>query len=70
MSCPYSEALMTQTDVSYITYNTSSYKQTGDIITFAQFEEGGSLENERDLVFKKPILGSIVESSAKDNSDD
>ena len=49
ISHPYSEALMTQPDVSYIPYTTLSCKKTGNIIAFAQFEEGGSLENERDL---------------------
>ena len=43
MSSPYSEALMTQPAVLYITYATSSHKQTGDIITFARFEEGDNL---------------------------
>ena len=30
-------------DVSYIPYSTSSREQTGDIITFVQFEEGNLL---------------------------
>ena len=32
-----------QPDVSYIPYATSSREQTGNIITFTQFEEGGLL---------------------------
>ena len=32
-----------QPALSYIPYDTSSKEQTGDIITFAQFEEGGFL---------------------------
>ena len=40
MSCPYSEALAMRPAVSYIPYATSYHEQTGNIITFAQFEEG------------------------------
>ena len=32
-----------QPEVSYIPYATSSKEKTGDIIAFAQFEEGGLL---------------------------
>ena len=35
-------------DVSYTPYDTSSKEQTGNIITFAQFEEGGLLSETRD----------------------
>ena len=35
-----------QPEVSYILYATSYHEQTGDIITFAQFEESNSVENE------------------------
>ena len=44
-SCLYSKALDIQTAVSYIPYATSSCKQTGDVITFAQFEEGNLVGN-------------------------
>ena len=37
----YSEALATRPEVSHIVYTTSSHEQTGNIITFEQFEEGG-----------------------------
>ena len=43
-SHPYSEALAIQPEVSYIPYTTSSHEQTGDIITFTQFEEGNLVE--------------------------
>ena len=43
----YSEALAILPTVVYITYATSSHEQTGDIITFEQFEEGNLVENER-----------------------
>ena len=33
----------------YITYTTSSREQTGDLITFAQFEWGGLLETLRNI---------------------
>ena len=35
-------------DVSYTPYDTSSKEQTGDIITFLQFEEGSILSKTRD----------------------
>ena len=35
-------------DVTYTPYVTSSKGQTGDIITFAPFEEGGLLSETRD----------------------
>ena len=40
MSQPYAEDMAMRTAVSYILCATSSKEQTGDIITFAQFEEG------------------------------
>ena len=43
MSQPYSEAIAMKPDVSYIPYATSSKGKTGDIITFAQFEEDNLL---------------------------
>ena len=69
MSSPYSEALMTQPAVLYITYATSSHKQTGNIIIFAQFETGDSVGNERNVAEDKPISASIYGSYADNNSD-
>ena len=40
MSQPYSEAMVMRTAVMYIPCAASSREQTGDIITFTQFEEG------------------------------
>ena len=40
MSRPYSEAMAMRPAVTYTPYATSSRVQTGDVITFAQFEEG------------------------------
>ena len=45
MSRLYLEAFDIWSAVSYICYATSSHEQTGDIITFAQFEEGNLVEN-------------------------
>ena len=42
-SRPYSEAMVVRPAVTYTLYATSSKEQTGDVITFAQFEEGGLL---------------------------
>ena len=59
-----------QPAVSFIPHATSSHEQTGDIITFLQFEEGNLLEKYRNLVEDKPISDSIDESFSYDNSDD
>ena len=40
MSRPYSEAMAMRPAVTYTPYATSSREQTGDVITFTQFEEG------------------------------
>ena len=40
-SQPYSEAMAMHPDVAYIPCAMSSREQTGDIITFTQFEERG-----------------------------
>ena len=39
-SQPYSEAMVMRQSVTYKPYGTSSGEQTGNIITFTQFEEG------------------------------
>ena len=41
MSQTYSKAMDIRPGVTYTPYDTSSKEQTGNIITFAQFEEGG-----------------------------
>ena len=43
MSRPYSEAMAMRPAVTYTPYATSSKEQIGDVITFAQFEEGNIL---------------------------
>ena len=43
MSQPYSEAMAMHPAVTYTLYATSSKEKTGDVITFAQFEEGNIL---------------------------
>ena len=48
-SHPYSEALATRPSVSCIPYATLSHEQTGNIITFTEFEEGNFLKNERNI---------------------
>ena len=44
----YSEAMEMHPDVTYTTCATSSREQTGDIITFTQFEEGNIRNKTRD----------------------
>ena len=46
-SRPYSEAMEMCPAVTYTPYATSSREQTGDVITFAQFEEGTILTETR-----------------------
>ena len=43
MSRPYSEAMKMCPEVTYTPYTTSLREQTGDVITFTQFEEGNIL---------------------------
>ena len=47
MSRPYSEAMAMRPSVIYTPYATSSKGKTGDIIMFAQFEEGNILSETR-----------------------
>ena len=49
-----------QPEVSYIPYATSSKEKTGDIIAFAQFEEGGLLSESCD--------GAEISDKYDDNS--
>ena len=46
-SRPYSEAMAMRLAVIYTPYATSLKEQTGDLITFAQFEEGNTLTETR-----------------------
>ena len=47
ISPPYSEAMAMRPAVTYTLYAASSKEQTGDVITFAQFEEGNILTETR-----------------------
>ena len=47
-SQPYSEVMDMRPSVTYTPYAESSKEQTGDIITFAQFEEGNLLSGTRE----------------------
>ena len=55
--------------VLYIPQATPYSEQTGDIITFKLFEQGGILQKELNLVVDKSILVSIYDLYAYDNSD-
>ena len=46
-SRPYAEAMAMRPAVLYTPYTTSSKEQTGDVITFTQFEEGNLLTETR-----------------------
>ena len=46
-SQPYAEAMTMRPTVTYTPYATSSKEQTGDVITFAQFEEENLLTETR-----------------------
>ena len=52
MSQPYAEAMDMHPAVSYTPYAISSRGETGNIITFAQFEEGNSLSETHNLLSK------------------
>ena len=51
-SQPYAEAMAIQTDVSYTPRATSSREQTGNIVTFSQFEEVNLLSETQNLLSK------------------
>ena len=44
---PYSEVMAMRPTVTYTPYATSSKEQTGDVITFAKFEEGNLISETR-----------------------
>ena len=46
-SRPYSEVMVMRPAVTYTPYATSLKEQTGDVITFAQFEKGNILTETR-----------------------
>ena len=46
-SRPYLEAMVMRPSVTYTPYAMSSKEQTGDVITFTQFEEGNLLTEVR-----------------------
>ena len=46
-SRPYAEVMAMRPAVTYTPYATSSKEQTGDVITFAQFDEGNLLSETR-----------------------
>ena len=46
-SRPYSEVMAMRPEITYTPYATSSKEHTGDVITFAQFEEGNLLTETR-----------------------
>ena len=56
--------------VSYIPNNISYHEQTGNIITFAQFEEVNLVENERNVEEDESISSSIDELYTYNDSDD
>ena len=47
MSQPYAEAMAMRPTVTYTPYAKSSKEQTGNVITFAQFEEGNLISETR-----------------------
>ena len=56
--------------VLYIPYAKSSHEHTGDIITFAQFEDGDLVENGCNAEEDESISDSIDELSTDDESED
>ena len=67
MSRPYLEAMAMRTAVTYTPYATSSKEQTVDVITFAQFEEGNILtENRNDAESGKESDNESIMMSKQD----
>ena len=52
---------MTRPAVLYIPYATLSHEKTGNIITFAQFGEGGLVENKRNLSEEDESIQSSID---------
>ena len=75
-SRPYSEAMAMRPAVTYTPYATSSIEQTGDVITFTQFEEGNILTEDRnnaesgDESDNKSIMMSEKDMDAINSGDD
>ena len=69
-SHPYSESLNMQPAISYIPYDTSYHEQTGDIITFAQFEGVNLVQNEGNEEEDEFISASIDQLYTYDDYDD
>ena len=75
-SQPYSESMAMRPAVTYTPYGTSSREQTGDIITFAHFEEGNILTKTRndaesgDESDNESIMMSKQDMDAMNSSDE
>ena len=66
-SRPYLEEMAMRPAVTYTLYATSSKEQTGDVITFAQFEEGNILtktRNNADHIESSPCTHPCMELQA------
>ena len=57
-SQPYSEAMTMRQAVTYTLYATSLKEQTGNLITFAQFEEGNIITETR--LIQKVVTNTIT----------
>ena len=74
-SRPYSEATAMRPAVTYTPYATSSKEQTGDVITFTQFEEGDLLSETRnntesgDESYSKSIMMSEKDTENLDETE-
>ena len=71
-SRPYSEVMAMHLTVTYTPYATSSKEQTGDVITFAQFEEGGLLtkaRNDTEIGDKKDSESLMMNEQDMENLD-
>ena len=71
-SQPYSEAMAMRLSVTYTPCDTSPREETGDIITFTQFEEGGLLSekhNDAETGYK-PDDNSIMSPLTMDSGDE
>ena len=72
-SRPYAEAMAMRPTVTYTSYAMSSKEQTGDVITFAHFEEGGLISetcNDTESCDKSDTESIMMSKKDKENLDE
>ena len=73
MSRLYAEAMAMRPAVTYTPYATSSKEQTGDVITFAQFEDGNLISetcNDTESDDESDSISIMMSKKDKENLDE